>query len=775
MKLRPIILLTLIVTWIVASEAFAAKPAFEKDIQPLLVKYCYGCHGEKKKGDLDLRPYATELAAKQDAQQFAKILGRLENREMPPENKPQPSRSERALLSGWIESVVLGCDCNHPDPGRVTIRRLNRAEYNNTIRDLTGIDFHPADDFPFDDIGYGFDNIGDLLSMSPLLMEKYAAAAEKILERAIPERLLTNGPVAKFAAVNLRSTAEGGPFGDGGKVLATEGELRKKFQFSKPGKYILRVRAFGQQAGPDPARMEFRLDGKPLKVFDVRATGNRPENYEFALQMEQGERQIGVGFINDYFKADDPDPDNRDRNLVVEYLEIIGPVETKPPPPPNPLIFIRQPVPVLVTTNDAARAIVRNFATRAFRRPVKNDELERLLKIYEMVRHDGGNFDDAIRLALEAVLVSPNFLFRGELQPEPDNAKSVHPVDEYALASRLSYFLWSSMPDDELFALAAKGQLRKSLPAQLKRMFKDPKSHALVENFADQWLQLRNLAAAVPDKETFPNFNDALRADMGRETEMFFQYVLQQDRSIFDFIDADYTFADERLAKFYGLSGVTNADFQRVSLKGTPRGGLLTQASILTLTSHAARTSPVKRGKWVLENILGTPPPPPPPDVPALKEDKETVAGATMRQRMEQHRANAICASCHTRMDPIGLGFENFNAIGQWRDKDGDAPIDSAGQLTSGELFKNPGELKQILLRQKREQFVHCLTEKMLTYALGRGLEPYDKCAVDEITKQLARHNYKFASLIQAVVESQPFEMRRGEEKKLAQAASPAN
>ena len=557
-------------------------------------------------------------------------------------------------------------------------------------------------------------------------------------------------------------------------MLATEGELRKKFQFSKPGKYILRVRAFGQQAGPDPARMEFRLDGKPLKVFDVRATGNRPENYEFALQMEQGERQIGVGFINDYFKADDPDPDNRDRNLVVEYLEIIGPVETKPPPPPNPLIFIRQPVPVLVT-NDAARAIVRNFATRAFRRPVKNDELERLLKIYEMVRHDGGNFDDAIRLALEAVLVSPNFLFRGELQPEPDNAKSVHPVDEYALASRLSYFLWSSMPDDELFALAAKGQLRKSLPAQLKRMFKDPKSHALVENFADQWLQLRNLAAAVPDKETFPNFNDALRADMGRETEMFFQYVLQQDRSIFDFIDADYTFADERLAKFYGLSGVTNADFQRVSLKGTPRGGLLTQASILTLTSHAARTSPVKRGKWVLENILGTPPPPPPPDVPALKEDKETVAGATMRQRMEQHRANAICASCHTRMDPIGLGFENFNAIGQWRDKDGDAPIDSAGQLTSGELFKNPGELKQILLRQKREQFVHCLTEKMLTYALGRGLEPYDKCAVDEITKQLARHNYKFASLIQAVVESQPFEMRRGEEKKLAQAASPAN
>ncbi len=769
MKLRPTIILTLLIGAVLGSPVFAAKPAFDKDIKPLLTKYCYSCHGEKKKGDLDLRLYASESNAKQDAQQFAKILGRLENHEMPPENKPQPSKSERAVLTTWIEAEVLGCDCNHPDPGRVTIRRLNRAEYNNTIRDLVGIDIHPADDFPFDDIGYGFDNIGDLLSVSPLLLEKYAAAAEKVLNRAIPDPSMTNGAVVKFPAANLKSTAEGGNFGESGKILATEGELRKRFAFPQPGKYILRVRAFGQQAGPDPARMELRLDGKAVKVFDVKATSDHPRIYEYTLDAAGGEKQIGVAFINDYYNANDPDPDNRDRNLVVEYLEIAGPIVTSPPPPHDPRIFVRQPSES--GTNDAARAIVQVFASRAFRRPVKPDELERLLKIYQMVQKDGGSFDDGIRLALEAVLVSPNFLFRGELQPEPDNAKSIHAVDEYALASRLSYFIWSSMPDDELFALAARGKLRKNLEPQLKRMLKDAKARALVENFGDQWLQLRNLALATPDKSKFPEFNDALRADMARETETFFQYVLQQDRSIFDFIDSDYTFVNDRLAGFYGLSGVTNSDFQRVSLKGTSRGGVLTQASILTLTSQSARTSPVKRGKWILENILGTPPPPPPPDVPALKEGNDAGTAVTMRERMEQHRANPVCASCHTRMDPIGLGFENFDGIGRWRDKDGELAIESGGELVSGESFKNPVELKRILLQNKREQFVHCLSEKVLTYALGRGLETYDKCAVDEIMKQTARHEYKFSSLIQAVVESAPFEMRRGDERKLAQAA----
>jgi hypothetical protein len=468
--------------------------------------------------------------------------------------------------------------------------------------------------------------------------------------------------------------------------------------------------------------------------------------------------------MNDYFNPDDPDPKNRARNLVVNYLEISGPMEANEMPEPYRRIFIRKPTPG--TTNEAARAIITNFARKAYRRPVSAEELGRLMKIFQVVQMDKGGFEAGIRLTLQAVLVSPNFLFRGELQPEPDNPHSMHPVDDYALASRLSYFLWSSMPDEELFTLAAKGKLRSDLENQVKRMLKDPKSHALVQNFADQWLQIRNLAAAAPDHEVFPEFDDQLRSAMASETEMFFEYIMRQDRSVLEFLDADYSFLNERLARLYGIRGVTGDQFQRVSLKGSGRGGLLTQASILTLTSNPTRTSPVKRGKWVLENILGTPPPPAPPNVPPLKEGKEAVAGGTLRHRMERHRTDPVCASCHAKMDPIGFGFENYDAIGRWRTTDGNLPLDTSGELSDGESFKNVADFKKILLKRKRDQFARCLSEKMLTYALGRGLEHYDKCAVDQIVKNLAKNHYRFSELITEVVKSTPFEMRRGDSRK---------
>lgn len=602
----------------------AGSNIFGTNIKPLLNHYCYGCHGEKKKGDLDLRIYADELSVKRDAQVFEKVLDKLQSREMPPENKPQPTSAERKLIAGWIESSVLGCDCNHPDPGRVTIRRLNRAEYNHTIHDLMGIDFQPADDFPADDVGYGFDNIGDVLSLSPMLMEKYMTAAGKILDLA----------------------------------MAAPAELQ-------------------------PWTESYRR------------------------------------------------------------------------------IFIRQPTPQ--TKDETAREIIGNFARRAYRRPVTPDEVERLFQIFQMVQKDGGSFESGIKLALQAVLVSPNFLFRGELQPEPDNPKSIHEVNDYALASRLSYFLWSTMPDDELFAQAAKGTLRRNLESEVKRMLKDPKAHALVENFADQWLQIRNLAMMTPDKEAFPEFDEELRSAMAGETERFFEYIMKQNRSVLEFINADYTFLNERLARHYRIKGVVGGGFQRVSLKGTQRGGLLTQASILTITSTPTRTSPVKRGKWVLENILGTPPPPAPPGVPVLKEEKGAALTGTMRQRMEQHRVDPVCASCHARMDPIGFGFENYDGIGAWRIKDGEFPIDASGKLFSGESFDGAGGLKTILLKRKQDQFVRCLSEKMLTYALGRGLERYDKCAIDKIVKNLGRNGYRFSTLVMEVVQSVPFEQRRGE------------
>ena len=359
------------------------------------------------------------------------------------------------------------------------------------------------------------------------------------------------------------------------------------------------------------------------------------------------------------------------------------------------------------------------------------------------------------------MLVSPHFLFRGEIQPEPNNPTAIHPVNEFALASRLSYFLWSSLPDEELFALAGKGRLRAQLDTQVKRMLLDPKSEALVENFAGQWLQLRNLKLLAPDAKLFPTFDDNLRNAMVRETTLFVETILRENRSVLDFIDGDFTFLNQRLAKHYGVPGVTGDEFVRVSLKGTPRGGLLTHGSILTLTSNPTRTSPVKRGKWVLENLLGTPPPPPPPDVPELADQKQLTG--TLRQKMEQHRDNPVCSSCHARMDPIGFGFENFDGIGAWRDKDGDAAIDPSGELVSGEKFASPAELRAILMKQKRDDFLRCLAEKLLTYALGRGLEHYDKCAVEQITKGVEQGDFRFAALVGEIVRSTPFQKRRGE------------
>jgi hypothetical protein len=743
--------------------------SFAKEIKPLLQKYCYTCHGEKKKGDLDLRIYTDEKSVTQSQAVFEKVMKNLQAHEMPPENKPQPTPAERELITRWVTELFFPCDCEHPDPGRVTIRRLNRVEYNNTIRDLVGVNFRPAADFPEDDTGYGFDNIGDALSLSPVLLEKYLTAAERILDAAIVTGPATNGPVQRFEAEKLESTAPGGPFGDYALELSREGEVFVLANLPATEEYILRARAFAQQAGPEPARMEFRIDGEAIKVFDVAAVENAPAIYETRVTLPAGKKRFAAAYINNYVKPDDPDPNNRDRNLIIDYLEVVGSVT--PPPPPLPeshqRIFVCSPA----HTNKAecARTIIQSFAQRAFRRPVPDEEIGRLLKLFKSVDADGGSFENSIKVTLQAVLVSPHFLFRGEMQPEPGNPKRIQPIDDFALAARMSYFLWSSMPDDELFHQAERGSLHRNLERQIKRMLTDPKASAFVENFVGQWLQLRNLDLVMPDAKLFPDFDEDLRQAMRKETEMFFGHILREDRSILELIDANYTFANERLARFYGIPGLAGDEFQRVSLKAPRRGGLLTQASILTITSNPTRTSPVKRGKWVLENILGTPPPPPPANVPELKEGKEAVLSGTLRQRMEQHRADPNCASCHARMDPIGFGFENYDAIGAWREKDGEFPIDASGKLVSGDSFKGASEFKRILLKQKRDEFVRCLTEKTLTYALGRGLEYYDQCAVDQITKSLAKNRYKLSSLVTEVIKSTPFQVRRGEEVRVAQ------
>lgn len=590
--------------------------SFRQTVAPLLGKYCVQCHGGKRpKGGLSLEQFKSDDDARKQPAIWDKVTQNLRSGDMPPKGKPRPTPQELQAITGWIDKHVAQVDCTKArNPGRVTIRRLNRVEYKNTIRDLIGIDFKPAEDFPADDVGYGFDNIGDVLTLSPLLMERYLAAADKIVEQAIDA----------------------------------------------------------------PAFRERYLD---------------------ALKKEK--------------------------------------------------------------SREAAARVIDGFARRAYRRPVTPDEVERLVQFIRLARQNGQEPVVGLKLAFKAVLLSPHFLFRVEAdRSSAERPDAIYAINEFELASRLSYFLWSSMPDDELLRLAQEVSLRKDLVKQVERMMRDPKAVAFTENFAGQWLQLRNLRELTPDPKLFPAYTPALRDAMRRESELFFAAIVKENRSILEFLDADFTFVNETLAKHYGIAGIKGPEFKRVSLDGAQRGGVLTQASILTLTSNPTRTSPVKRGKWVLENILGTPPPPPPPDAGELPEDGKQLTGS-LRQRMEQHRSKAICASCHQRMDPLGFALENYDGIGAWRTKDGKFDIDAAGKLPSGQSFSGPRELR-VVLKGKAGEFRRCLTEKMLTYALGRGLEAYDKCTVDEICQALVRNNDRFSTLILAVVKSEPFQLRKG-------------
>ena len=754
-----------------ASAAAKSKSIdFNKQVVPLLDKYCYSCHGNgKHKGDVALDTYKSLDEIVADSATWSKVLQNLNTHVMPPEKKPQPTLSERELITHWIEVEIFKCDCDKPDPGRVTIRRLNRAEYNNTIRDLVGVKFEPAEDFPADDSGYGFDNIGDVLSVPPVLLEKYLAAAEKIMEEAI----VTEDPMVartrRYEAHKLDGSAPGEMTDGGARRLSREGDIFVQHVFKQAGEYALRAHAYGEQAGGEPPKMKFRLGEQDLQTFEVPVESGGEKTYEVRVKVPAGTNRFSAAYLNNYVNRTDPDRKKRgDRNLVIEWMEIAGPLDVPLPPPleTHGRIFFRGSSP----TNRLAyaREIIERFTTRAYRRPVTAEEVSRLLRFTEGAIKRGDSFERGVQLALEAVLISPHFLFRGELQPEPDNPRSVHPINEFALASRLSYFLWSSMPDEELFAQARAGTLRRNLDRQVLRLLKDPKSRALVDNFAGQWLQLRNLRIATPDAKTFPDFDDRLRADMEEETERFFENLIRADRSVLEVLSADYTFINERLARHYGIQGVSGDAFQRVSLKDTGRAGVLTHGSVLTLSSNPTRTSPVKRGKYVLENLLGTPPPPAPPDVPELPENKLT---GSLRQRMEAHRENPSCASCHARMDPIGFGLENFDGTGAFRVKDEGFAIDPSGQLVSGESFKGATELASILAKKKRDEFVRCLSEKLLTYALGRGMEFYDKCALDEITKGTGKGGHRFSALVQAIVKSVPFQQRRGETPRDTQAA----
>ena len=777
----------------------SAEPAsdFSKHVAGFVQKHCVHCHGEKEpKADLALHSFRDEAAVLKSRQQWQAVVDMVELGEMPPKERPRPAGEEVAAFLKTVEAMFERADRDaKPDPGHVTVRRLNRTEYNNTIRDLVGVDFLPAEDFPSDDIGHGFDNIGDVLSLSPVLMERYLAAAETIVQRAIVVEP-PKPPVRRQAARYLEPAGGDVPQSRFRPIAAPKqekirdiGPLHTPHNVDKDAEYRFRVRVYAQHPdkkpvriallaiGPEPQTQEQKdavesLAGTAMRPCVVLATAEvkadseqTAEVIEVPIARMAGVQRIAVALVKT--PEGEPAP-----TLFVEYLELEGPFDTRPATQRRLLACdASQP------HREQTREILARFTSHAYRRPVTADEIERLVKLVEAAEARGEKWEGGIQLALQAVLVSPKFLFRLELDDRPDS-HDPRPIDEFQLASRLSYFLWSTLPDDELIGLAEEHRLTINLDEQVRRMLTDPKSQALVENFALQWLQLRRLKSFAPAPKLFPSFNEPLRTAMSRETELFFAAIMREDRSVLELLDADFTFLNEPLARHYGITDtqgnaagqkperpggqpIRGPQFVRVSLGDKQRGGLLTQASVLTVTSNPTRTSPVKRGRWVLEQLLGTPPPPPPPNVPELPQDEKAVLSGSLRQRLEQHRANPSCANCHARMDPLGFALENYDAIGAFRAKDGEFPVDSSGTLPDGQTFAGPAELKAIL-KGKKELFARCLAEKLLTYALGRGIEYYDRPTTHRITAALAKNDYKFSTLVIEIAKSDPFRMRRG-------------
>jgi len=737
-----------------SAKKLASPEAFKAKVQPFLEKYCAECHGEEGfEGDVSLEKTKDPEVVLSESEKWEKVLRQLSLGSMPPkDHENRPSREESAAVAEWLDLKLHHVDCDLVDQaGKVTIHRLNRVEYTNTVQDLLGIKTDVASEFPSDDLGYGFSNNADVLSLPPLLLEKYIEAAEEISRSAIR----VNGfgqPKLRFGAGELQ-TGGAAQIRDGWVNMSSVGTTYREHQIEQPGEYIVRVEARADQAGPDPARIEIQIDGKSVKTHDTK--GRQSEVYESRHKLTAGKHRIEASFNNDYYQPKAADPLDRDRNLFLRFIELEGPNDAAPPETHQRIVFV---VPSdEKTVEQAADEILRQLMARAFRRPIDKSEVERLVKLVQFVVDRGDSFERGVQVALQAILVSPHFLFRVEIDP----SKGKHAISDYELASRLSYFLWSTMPDARLFELAQQGKLHEVgiLNDEIKRMLDDDRAEALVENFASQWLTLSNFVESTPDTKLFPEFTPELRGDMITETKMFAREIFRQDRSLLDFVDGDFTYVNQRLANHYGFDAVEGDEFRRVSLPEKQRGGVLTHGSLLTITSNPNRTSLVRRGAWVLDNILGMKLSDPPANVPSLEEGAEKSGAKSLRDQLRLHRESATCASCHDILDPLGFGFENFDAIGRWRSTAEGQPIDSSGTLPTGESFNGPQELIQII-RKSEDEFAKTLTEKMLTYALGRGLEIEDSCTVDEIVADLKKNNHKFSVLVRGIVNSKPFLMR---------------
>jgi hypothetical protein len=765
-----------------------------------VTRYCVGCHNDRlKTGGLALDTAELDSIAAH-AETWEKVVQKLRGGVMPPAGAPRPDPVAYESLTAWIEGALDRAAIANPHPGRrPAVHRLNRTEYRNAIRDLLDLEIDVASLLPADDSSYGFDNIGDVLSISPTLLEGYLEAARRISQEALGSSAMPRDTVTYRVSPDLTQDyrLDGLPFG-------TRGGMLVEHYFPLDGEYLVKaqlLRSFigGIMGLSEVHQLEFSLDGHRMHVFPVggkkpaaggdeaaqtERSSERPADADLEVKftVKAGTHRVGVAFLErpsvqgedlrpPYLRSYAVLSDFATGQPHVASVAVTGPFSgTAGDTPSRRRIFVCRPEqgevrlkPDTTSERACARQILARLARGAYRRPVSGDDLEPLLRFYEEGRSEG-NFDAGIERALRRLLVSPEFLARIERDPRSAAPDSNYRVTELELASRLSFFLWSSIPDEPLLQAAERGRLRdpRVLRQQVQRMIADPRAKALVENFAAQWLYLRNVPSSRPDTQLFPDFDDNLRQAMRRETELLFDTVIREDRSIVELLSARYTFVNERLARHYGMPDIYGSHFRRIELTDEDvRGGLLGQASILAVTSYPNRTSPVLRGKWILENILNAAPPPPPPDVPELEERGEDGKLLSMRERMVKHRANPVCASCHARMDPPGLALEHFDAIGRWREvSESRTPIDATGTLPDGSAFDGPQELRTVLLR-KPERFVGTLTYKLLTYALGRGLTHHDAPTIRAIMRDAAVDDYRFSNIVLGIVTSTPFQMRR--------------
>ena len=747
-----------------------------------VAQYCLGCHGSATKtAGLDLEGLAA-AAVSHDTDAWEGVVRKLRGRQMPPVGMPKPSEAEYRAALQSLTSELDGLASSNPDPGRTpTFRRLNRTEYRNAIRDLLALQVNVDDLLPSDEASHGFDNI-TVSDLPPLLLERYVSAAEKISRLAVGRtgRLPDAVTIRLPPDLTQERHIPGLPIGTRGGALVPH-------TFPVDGEYEISVR-LARDRNEDIEglsrrhELELLVDRERLALLEVKPPPrgddhrNADRHLRARLNLKAGPHDVGVTFLKDssFLVETQRKPYQARFNFyrhrrvqpAIFSITITGPFASSGPgdTPSRERIFVCRPA--APSEEDAcAEEIVRNLAIQAYRRPVSHTELSGPLGFYRQARAeaDGAEgFDAAIERALAAVLVSPNFLFRIERDPAGIGSGTAYQISDLELASRLAFFLWSSLPDAPLRDSAVQGRLRDPavLEGHVRRMLADQRSDSLIDNFSAQWLHLRNLASVRPDMRIFPDFDDNLRQAFRRETELLLEDVIRQDRSVLDLLRSKHTFVNERLAKHYGIPHVYGSHFRRVDL--TPdsvRGGLLRHGSILTVTSYATRTSPVIRGKWILENILGMPPPPPPADVPELKDT--TVSGKlSVRERLAEHRANPACASCHNPMDPLGFALENYDAVGRWRTVDGGEPIDPSGELADGTQVAGVGDLEQALL-DRPELFASALTEKLLTFALGRGVERHDAPAIRQVIFDAREDNFRFSSLILGIASSTPFQMRR--------------